>query len=166
MSRKMLIRGVLIVIGLYLAGALLARFLAARALYYPEMGSRRAPNGVQKIRDENGTEIAVVHLPNPDARFTVWFFHGNAEDLGDLEPWLRMVRDAGYSVLAFDYPGYGVSGGSPSEAALYAGARTTQRYLREHLGVSPQQTLIFGRSLGAGPAVQMAAEEAPAGLVL
>jgi fermentation-respiration switch protein FrsA (DUF1100 family) len=166
MPRKPLLRGVLIVLGLYVAGALLARLLAARALYYPEMGSRRAPDGLQKIRDANGTEIALVHLPNPGARFTIWFFHGNAEDLGDLEPWLRMLRDAGYSVLAFDYPGYGVSGGSSSEAAIYTAARAARRYLREHLGVSPQQTLIYGRSLGGGPAMQMAAEEAPAGLVL
>ena len=145
---------------------MLARLIAARALYYPEMGSRRPPNGVQKIRDASGTEIALVHLPNPDARCTIWFFHGNAEDLGDLEPWLRTLRDAGYAVLAFDYPGYGQSGGLPSEAAVYAAARATRRYLREQLGVAPQQTLIYGRSLGGGPAVQMAAEEAPAGLIL
>ena len=166
MSRKALLRGILIALGLYLAGALLARLIAARSLYYPEMGSRRAPEGVQKIRDENDTEIALVYLPNPDARFTIWFFHGNGEDLGDLEPWLRMLRDAGYAVLAFDYPGYGVSGGSPSEAGLCSAARATRRYLREQLRVSPQQTLIYGRSLGGGPAVQMAMEETPAGLIL
>ena len=72
MSRKALLRGILIAFGLYLVGALLARLIAARALYYPEMGSRRPPSGVQKIRDENDTEIALVYLPNPGARFTIW----------------------------------------------------------------------------------------------
>jgi hypothetical protein len=49
---------------------------------------------------------------------------------------------------------------------LYGAARAVRRYLREQLGVSPQQTLIYGRSLGSGPAVQMAGEEPPAGLIL
>src|SRR4051812_47798859 len=69
------------------------------ALYYPQYGSRRAPAGVQKIRTADGTEIAVLHLPNPNARFTLWYFHGNAEDLGDVEPFLLALRDNGYAVF-------------------------------------------------------------------
>src|SRR5688572_8124144 len=166
MNGKTLLRGVLIAFGVYLAFAAIARFLAGRALYYPDVASRRAPEGLQKIRDADGEDIAVLHLPNPAARFTIWFFHGNAEDLGDLEPWLRVVRDAGYSVFAFDYPGYGLSGGRPSESNLYAAARTVRTYLREQLSVPAEKTLIYGRSVGGGPAVQIATEERVAGVVL
>src|SRR5205085_2601255 len=51
----------------------------------------------------------------------VLFCHGNGGNLshrrGALRPWLEQMKQA---VLLFDYPGYGRSGGTPSEAACYA----------------------------------------------
>lgn len=140
--------------------------LADGMLYYPQAGSRRAPEGMRKIRGPDGTEVAVLHLPNPQARFTLWFFHGNAEDLGDIEPQLRVIRDAGFAVFALDYPGYGHSGGKPSEASLYAASRVGRDYLRKELQVPAERTIVYGRSLGSGPAVQMAVEERLGGLVV
>jgi abhydrolase domain-containing protein 17 len=150
----------------YAGLAVMARFLAGKALYYPDLASRQAPASVDLVRDEDGNEIAVTHLANPGARFTIWFFHGNAEALGDLHPTMAMLRAAGFAVFAFDYPGYGVSTGKPSEKGLYASARAARQYLREKLNVPPERTIIYGRSLGGGPAVQMAAEERVGGLVL
>jgi fermentation-respiration switch protein FrsA (DUF1100 family) len=134
-------------------------------IYFPNYGSRRAPVGMHTLSGPEGA-VAVLHLPNPQARFTLWFFHGNAEDLGDLEPFLHELRDAGFAVFAFDYPGYGYSGGRPSEKSLYASARVARDYLRQVLKVPAERTILLGRSLGGGPAVQMAKEETPAGLVL
>lgn len=150
----------------YVALAVAAPLLAGSMLYYPQMGSRRAPDGLRKIRGPDGHDVAVLHLPNPQARFTLWFFHGNAEDLGDIEPQLRLIRDAGFAVFALDYPGYGHSGGKPSEASLYAAARVGRDYLRNELHVPAAQTIVYGRSLGSGPAVQMAVEERVGGLVV
>ena len=158
------IAAAVLVIG-YVLLALSACTMVDRALYYPSYGSRRAPAGLQKIRAGND-EIAVLHLPNPAARFTIWFFHGNAEDLGDLEPFLLGLRDQGYAVFAIDYPGYGLSTGRPTEASVYAAARAARVHLRDVLRVAPERTLIHGRSLGGGPATQMAVEEKPAGLIL
>ncbi len=155
----------LIVVG-YFVLLLSACTLADRALYHPNFASRRAPAGLQKIRTTEGAEIALLHLPNPKARYTVWFFHGNAESLGDLEPFLLVLRDAGFAVVAHDYPGYGLSSGSPSETAIYASARAVRTFMREDLKIPASRTLMYGRSLGGGPAVQMAKEETPAGLVL
>jgi fermentation-respiration switch protein FrsA (DUF1100 family) len=166
MFRHALLRGVLVAFGIYVAFAFLARVLAARALYHPEIASGRLPEGGKIISGEEGRDVAILHLPNPAARFTIWFFHGNAEDLGDVEPWLRAVRDAGFAVFAFDYPGYGRSGGRPSESGLYAAARTARKHLRDELGVTAARTLILGRSLGSGPAVEMATEERVGGLIL
>ena len=111
---RAILRGVLIAVALYFACAALARLLAARALYYPDIASRLPPTDGRTIRDADGHALSIVHLPNSRARFTIWFFHGNAEALGDLEPWFVMLRDAGFSVFAVEYPGYGVSGGRPS----------------------------------------------------
>lgn len=135
-------------------------------MYFPEYGSRRLPAGAQSVAGDDGTVVSVLHLPNPTARFTVWYFHGNAEDLGDVEPFLRALQAEGFAVFAFDYPGYGHSTGRPSERAVYEAARRARRYLREQLGVPAEKTILLGRSLGGGPATQMAIEEPIAGLVL
>lgn len=166
MTRSVLARWVMLAALLYAGLALLARLLAARALFHPGMASGRAPAGLERIADADGRDVAVLHLPNPSARYTIWFFHGNAEDLGDVEPELRALRDAGYAVFAHDYPGYGFSAGRPSEAGLHAAARAARRHLRETQRVPADRTILYGRSLGGGSAVQMAAEERVAGLVL
>jgi fermentation-respiration switch protein FrsA (DUF1100 family) len=163
---KVLLVPLVAVLLAFVALAIAAPLLAGGMLYHPEMGSRRAPGGMKKIRGSDGAGIAVLHLPNPQARFTLWFFHGNAEDLGDLEPMLRQFHDAGFAVFAADYPGFGLSDGRPSEAALYASARVARDYLRNELHVPASRTLLYGRSLGAGVAVQLATEERVGGLVV
>ncbi len=154
------------VAGGYLLLLAAAHLLVDRALFHPDAGSRRAPDGLRTIRAADGNDIAVLHLPHPGARHTLWFFHGNAETLGDLEPFLHELRGRGFAVVAFDYPGYGRSTGRPTEASVHAAARAVGAWLREELGVPPERTLLYGRSLGGGPAVQQATEIRPAGLVL
>ncbi len=166
MMTRLIIRWLIVGAALYGGIALVARLLAGRALYHPEVASGRAPPSAQRVRDSAGNDVAVLHLPNPAAHFTLWLFHGNAEDLGDIEPGLQTLRDAGFAVFAHDYPGYGVSSGSPSEQGVYAASRTARRHLRERLGVPAARTILYGRSLGGGPAVQMATEETVAGVVL
>lgn len=156
----------LLLLGGYVAFTVTARLLVPGALYFPRFGSMRAPAGLHKLKGADGSEIALLHLPNPQARFTLWFFHGNAEDLGDIEDQLRAWRDEGFAVFAMDYPGYGLSTGRPSEQTIYAAARIARAYLRKDLNVPAARTILLGRSLGGGPAVQMATEEKVGGLVL
>lgn len=163
---KMVRVPLLLLLGGYVAFVVIARLLVPGSLYFPRVGSFRAPAGLRTLAAADGSKIAVLHLPNPSARFTLWFFHGNAEDLGDVEPMLHALHDLGFAVFACDYPGYGHSTGRPSEKSLYTAARTARTYLRGELNVSPDRTMIYGRSLGGGPAVQMASEERVGGLVL
>ena len=135
-------------------------------LYHPEYGSRREPPGMRRIALPDGGTLAAVYLPNPAARHTLWFFHGNAEDLGDLMPFLQELQRRGYAVFAYDYPGYGLSSGQPGERAIYAATDAATRYLTETLKVPLAQVILVGRSLGGGPAVDLAARRPVAGLVL
>ena len=114
----------------------------------------------------DGTPLAVLHLPNPVAQFTLVYFHGNAEDLGDCEPLLRMWQDAGFAILVFDYRGYGRSGGKATEQNVYADTRSVMAYARANLGVTPERCIAVGHSVGGGPAVEFAVREPVAGLVL
>ena len=59
-----------------------------------------------------------------------------------------------------------MSTGTSSEPAIYEATNTAARYLQDTLHVPLARTILYGRSLGGGPAVELAAHERVAGLVL
>jgi fermentation-respiration switch protein FrsA (DUF1100 family) len=122
---------------------------------------------ILKIPAPDGVSLAALYLPQPSARLTLVYFHGNAEDLGTLAPHLRDLRDRlGVSVLGWDYRGYGRSGGRPDEPTTLRDAHTVVRYVTDTLGVPPERVVLYGWSLGAGPAVDVAASRRVGGLIL
>jgi abhydrolase domain-containing protein 17 len=121
---------------------------------------------IVKIKTANGNRIAAIYLPNPSSRFTLLVSHGNAEDLGDDRFWLEDLRRAGFSVFAYDYEGYGASEGRASEKAAYQDEAAAYDYLAITLRTPPDRIIIFGRSVGSGPATYLAARRPAAGLVL
>lgn len=151
---------------LWIVLTLTAPWLAPRLMFHPPRQLQPAPAGMKELKTPAGETVAVLHLPNPQARFTLWYFHGNAETIATCEWWLRELNRAGFSVFAVEYPGYGFSSGQPSEAAIYAANRVARDYLRNELRVTAAQTILYGNSLGGGPAVQASTEEKVAGLVL
>jgi hypothetical protein len=115
---------------------------------------------------EDGVRIHAWHLPNPGAPRTVLDFHGNGGNLSDRVTLYARWHRMGLAVYAVDYRGYGRSQGTPSEQGLYRDARASWADLTGALAVPPEQIVISGRSLGSGPAVQLATEVRPAALVL
>ncbi len=110
--------------------------------------------------------LAALYLPNPAATHTLLYSHGNAEDLGDLQPFFGQLHRAGFAILAYDYRGYGLSPGKPSEQNTYEDIEAAYRYLTETQGVPPDKILIQGRSLGGGPATYLATRYPVGGLIL
>lgn len=152
---------------LYLTFAMFGCMTAERLIFQPQPPSYSGTlAGLKTIKSAGGTPLAVLHLPNPAAQHTLFYFHGNAEDLGDVAPLLRRLHAAGFSVLAFDYRGYGQSGGRASEQNVYADTQAVLAHARADLGILPAQCVVVGRSVGTGPAVHLAANETVAGLVL
>ena len=72
----------------------------------------------------------------------------------------------GTAVLIFDYPGYGRSGGRPSEAGCYAAADAAHDWLTAPGRVAVGRVILLGRSLGAGVAVDLACRRLVRALVL
>ena len=92
--------------------------------------------------------------------------HGNAGNISHRLDNLHDLYRQGVSAFLFDYRGYGKSTGSPSEAGLYADALASYDYLMGERGVRPEQLVLFGRSLGAAVAGEVATKRAAAGLIL
>jgi pimeloyl-ACP methyl ester carboxylesterase len=98
---------------------------------------------------------------------TVLWFHGNAGNIGSRVAWLRDLHAAtGYSILLFDYRGYGWSDGRSSEAGLYRDAEAVLAHLRSDARVDPERIVYFGRSLGSAVAVELATRHPPMALVI
>jgi hypothetical protein len=113
----------------------------------------------------DGTRLHGWYLPGSPEQPLILFFHGNAGNISHRLDNLRLLHRLGVSVFIFDYRGYGHSEGRASEAGTYRDARGALTWLQQR-GWSRQRMVYFGRSLGAGVAVQLALEEPPAGLIL
>jgi fermentation-respiration switch protein FrsA (DUF1100 family) len=157
----------LTVLIVYVAFAAFAWLMSDRMIFQPPSPSYRAGQLPIAMIPADGGSVATLYLPNPSAAVTVLYAHGNAEDLGQLVPFLDELRRAGFAVLAFDYRGYGVStGGPPSAAGATSDMESVYRHAVETLRIPPSRLVLYGRSVGSGPATDLAARVPIGALVL
>ena len=151
----------------YVAFAAFAWLMSDRMIFQPPSSSYRAGQlPIVMVPTARGS-IATLYLPNPLATITVLYAHGNAEDLGHIAPFLEELRHAGFAVLAFDYRGYGSSTGGPASAAgATRDMETMYRHAVNTLKIPPSRLILYGRSVGSGPATDLAARVPIGGLVL
>jgi fermentation-respiration switch protein FrsA (DUF1100 family) len=162
-----LLRGVLLVlIGIYLIALLAAVFFSEQLIFQPHQAAYRDNAAILKLTSSDGAKISATYLPNPNATFTVLFSHGNAEDIGDDQPLLERIREAGFAVLAYDYQGYGTSEGKPTERHAYDDEDAAYNFLVQTMHIQPTKIIAFGRSVGTGPATDLASRLPVAGLIL
>jgi len=159
-------RILLLLLVVYAAGAVWAHFAAPGMIFpRPPVTYELTPDYVQ-LTTPDGVKLAARHWPNPSAKYTILYLHGNYEELGGVGEYMPPFVAAGFAMFSVDYHGYGRSGGTASEAALYADAQAAYDHLRTKLGVPADRIIIFGYSLGSGPAVELARHQPAAGLVL
>jgi fermentation-respiration switch protein FrsA (DUF1100 family) len=163
---KLLQRMLFVIAALYLGFLLFAYFFSDGLIFLPRHSSYRDSPEILKITTADGKKISAIYLPNPAAQFTLLVSHGNAEDIGDDRYWLEDLRRVGFSVFAYDYEGYGTSEGKPSEQAAYQDEAAAYDYLALNLKTPPDRIIIFGRSVGTGPATYIAARRPSAGVIL
>ena len=94
----------------------------------------------------------------------VLVFGGNAEEVSWTLAEARWPRD--WAIVAINYRGYGASEGAPGEAALVADALAIHDAIAARADVDARRIVAFGRSLGAGVAVKLAAARPLAGAIL
>jgi pimeloyl-ACP methyl ester carboxylesterase len=99
-------------------------------------------------------------------RPTLLFFYGNAMCLADATGLFGQFRRLGLNVLVPDYVGYGMSGGSPSEDALYATADAAYDHLRTRKDIASDRIVSSGWSLGGAVAIDLAHRKPVAGLAV
>ena len=150
-------------------------FYQPNLLYFPDMPTRQ----IELTPGDIGLDFESVTLDTSDneqlhawfvpadlARGTLLFCHGNAGNISHRLESIRLFHELGLSVLIFDYRGYGQSSGKPTETGTYRDAGAAWQYLVEQRGIPPQRIILFGRSLGASIAAELASRQAAAGVIL
>ena len=120
---------------------------------------------VERFVEVDGARLHALHFRQPGAKGVIFFLHGNA---GNNDSWLdstAFYRRSGYDLFLLDYRGYGKSSGHiTSEAQLHADVDAAWKSIApEYEG---RRKVIFGRSLGSGPATRLATHVAADLLVL
>ncbi|CAK8996240.1 unnamed protein product [Durusdinium trenchii] len=136
---------------------------AVAQLAFPVPPKHRFAEALRKRPDllyletESEDQIAAVHIRR-GVRGTdrvILYSHGNAEDVGQRLNYLDLMSQLCASdVLAYDYCGYGFSEGTPTEETCNESIEAAYAYLRQQF--APNRIILFGRSIGTGPTVELA----------
>lgn len=151
---------------IYVMLALVAVLFADRLIFIPPPPSYTSDHpGLGFVETAADETIAFIHLPAPEGMPTLLYSHGNAEDLAHSLVLYEEFHAGGLGVLAYDYPGYGLSTGTPDESSSLRAIMAVWNHLTDS-GIPPSSIVITGRSVGGGPSVWLASQVEPAGLIL
>lgn len=140
-------------------------------IYYPDKSKPSLQNfqtiAMQELvlSTSDGLSLIAWYKPAVNNQATIVYFHGNAGNISYRMPFAKYFIAKGFGVLLLEYRGYGGNKGSPSEQGLYADARAAMAFLQQK-GIKPEQTIIFGESLGTSVATKMAEEHPSCALIL
>ncbi len=104
----------------------------------------------------DGLRLNGWYIPAKHAEFTVLFCHGNGGNMVHCLDSINIFYNLGLNCFIFDYRGYGDSEGKPTEEGTYLDSEAAYKWLTEVKGTSPQDIVIFGRSLGGSIAAHLA----------
>jgi fermentation-respiration switch protein FrsA (DUF1100 family) len=105
---------------------------------------------------EDGETLHGWYFPQPQGGPVVLYCHGNAGNISHRLDQISRLLGKNLQVLIFDYRGYGKSTGRPSEKGIYADGMAAFDYLVGMEGLSPDNIVVYGHSLGAAVAVEVA----------
>jgi fermentation-respiration switch protein FrsA (DUF1100 family) len=108
------------------------------------------------FKSSDGLRLNGWYIPAADSEMTVLFCHGNGGNMMHCLDTINILYNLGLNCFIFDYRGYGNSKGKPGEEGTYLDARAAYRWLTEEKKVSPENIVVFGRSLGGSIAAHLA----------
>ncbi len=110
--------------------------------------------------------IIIKPLDNPKSEYTILYSHGNAVDLGGLQHLQNNFYKHGYSIVIYDYSGYGHSEGKATEQQVYNDVQAVYDYLIHQKNIKADHIISYGHSLGSAIATDLASKNSVAALIL
>lgn len=127
-------------------------------LFFPRTDGSNPPADAEEIYVEVEPSVRVHcrRYPNPNAAFSLLYFHGNGEIVSDYDGLEKYFAQLGAQLTVCDYRGYGKSDGAPTLRSVLADAHKIYQHLKNHAGLMGR-VAIMGRSLGSAPAIELCA---------
>jgi len=144
---------------------IIAALFPNRLLFHPPGHKVDIPYQL-KLHAADGNTITALYMENATAPYVLLYSYGNGEELDVMQHFMRELREHGWAVMGYDYPGYGTSTGSPSEKGCIAAIDAAYAHLTGTLGIPPGRIVLYGHSLGSGPSVDLASRKPVGGLIL
>lgn len=150
----------------------LVRSFEANLAFFPTRGEDATPGAYgapftpMTVTTSDGERLRVWHLTHDDPRARIVYFHGNGGNLSLWSDILAGLARRRFEVVAFDYRGYGLSSGSPSEQGLYRDTEAVLALVHDRLRRIDIPLVYWGRSLGTTMAAYAATLRQPDGLIV
>eukprot|EP00918_Siedleckia_nematoides_P078409 GHVU01171577.1.p1 GENE.GHVU01171577.1~~GHVU01171577.1.p1 ORF type:complete len:388 (-),score=59.01 GHVU01171577.1:80-1174(-) len=117
-------------------------------------------SAVLEVDDDRERFPSLLFTAPYSVPYTLLYFHGNSCDLGNMYNELRLLsEELNANVLGIEYPGYGLTqlvGDEADSVRIDIWAESAFEYLTA-AGVPSERVILFGRSIGTGPAARLAA---------
>ena len=148
------------------------KYIEKRSVFFPAKNIEFTPSSINLkfediyIKTQDNITINGWLIPHQDGKFLLLFCHGNAGNIADRLDKINILRNIGLSIFIFDYRGYGRSSARPSEEGLYLDAKAAYDYLLKEKNISPERIIVYGESLGAAIAINLASEAKVKAIIL
>ena len=149
-------------------------FFQGNLLYHPSVNNytkdqeTKEPSGIEKVKITTKDKIDLIgwfYNKNIENSKIILFFHGNAGSLEDRTYKLNHFKDLNLNFLIIAWRGFSGNSGKPNEIGLYEDAASAIRWLKKK-GIEEKNIVLYGESLGAGVAVEIAQNKNYAGVIL
>ena len=156
--KRLLFRIGLLGLTVYAGICLIVFFFQRSLIYFPGAVPAAGPHTLKLDLGDRSLHVAARPRETPQA---ILYFGGNAEDVAyTLAEFSAAFPE--HAVYLMYYRGYGGSLGRPTEPGLHADAQALFEWVHHR----HPQVIVVGRSLGSGIAIQLAAHQDVARLVL
>ena len=122
-----------------------------------------------KKEGKNNRYFPWVYIPCEEGSGKVIiYFHGNAEDLGKIVGAMNYFKTYyKWHIIGIEYPGYGIWFNQAKDVSVIRlRAKRTYDFLSQEFGYDEKDIILWGRSLGSGPAIELASITNPSALIL
>ncbi len=169
--KKFLIRILLTLSVIYVAGCTLLYFMQEQLLFHPEKLPETAsfsfdqPFEEKNIRATDGTILSGLLFKVPASKGLIFYLHGNSGSMNSCGIVAETFTRLNYDVFLLDYRGYGKSGGSiEEEDQVHRDVQAAYDELRK--SYPENRILVLGYSIGTGFAAKLASKNNPKMLIL
>lgn len=151
--------------------------LINRLLYQPPDDFDPGVSNIKYLTTKSKKRTFVYFIDN-NSRYTILFSHGNAETLFRSKVWfehdfLPKLKQNFVNILIYEYTGYTHTNPdyfyakcTPKEKFIYEDINAAYDYLINVKQISAKNIILYGRSLGTGPTIDLASREEVGGVIL